>query len=73
MRHGTRVRVVRLTTERGNTFDSVRDLKDRKTVCIVDGIQEVNAETDFVFAFLKVPGGDDNNRPCVPMELLEPV
>jgi hypothetical protein len=68
--HGTKVRIARLTTERGVTFESLRDLHERQVTCTVDGINEVS--DGFRFAFLRVKEFD-NWRPDVPVELLEPV
>lgn len=69
MRHGQRVKVARLITERGTYFDSLAELFHRGTVCVVDGVNEI--DRNFVFVFLKDPGW--GFRPEVPAELLEPV
>ncbi len=67
MKHGQRVKVARLITERGTYFDSLAELFQSGKVCIVDGVNEI--DTGFVFVFLKDPGW--GFRPEVPAELLE--
>lgn len=70
MKHGQRVKVSRLITERGTHFASLEELHTSGTVCVVDGINEIDHRN--VYVFLRDPGGW-GHRPEVPVELLDPV
>lgn len=69
MKHGQRVKVARLITEKGTHFDSLSELFTTGRICVVDGINEIDDRN--IFVFLKDPGW--GHRPEVPIELLDRV
>ena len=67
MRHGSRVKLKRLKSTVGVTFDSGRPELWTESVCMVDGIEETPMGRRY--AWLIVPGVEE--RLSYPLELLE--